>query len=62
MLAADTDDFRYANLAIRGRKLPAILAEQVEPAVALGPDLVTIHAGTNDLLRPKVDIDAIAAA
>ncbi|HET6166763.1 MAG TPA: SGNH/GDSL hydrolase family protein [Marmoricola sp.] len=55
-------DFGYANLAIRGRKLPQILDEQVEPALALGPDLVTIHGGGNDVLRPKVDIDGLAAA
>jgi len=62
VLAARVDDFGYANLAIRGRKLPAILAEQVEPALALHPDLVTIHGGGNDVLRPKVDLDALAAA
>ena len=58
-LAGDSPDFRYANLAIRGRKLPAILAEQIEPAVAMGPDLVSIYAGANDILRPRVDIDAL---
>ena len=52
----------YANLAIRGRKLLPILAEQLEPALALAPDLVTIHAGANDVLRPRVDLDALAAA
>jgi lysophospholipase L1-like esterase len=55
-------DFGYANLAIRGRKLPAILGEQVEPALALAPDLVTIHGGGNDVLRPRVDLDTLAAA
>lgn len=59
VLAARTDDFRYANLAIRGRKLAGIVAEQVEPAIALRPDLVTIYAGANDILRPQVDIDAL---
>ena len=59
VLATSTEGFGYANLAIRGRKLPQILDEQVEPALALEPDLVTIHAGTNDLLRPRVDIDAL---
>lgn len=53
-------DFGYANLAIRGRKLDQVLDEQVEPTIALGPDLVTIYAGANDILRPKVDIDALA--
>jgi len=61
-LARQDPRFRYANLAIRGRKLPAILAEQIEPALALAPDLVTIYAGGNDMLRPKVDLDARVAA
>lgn len=59
VLASRSADFGYANLAIRGRKLPQILAEQVERAFALRPDLVTIYAGGNDILRPKVDIDAL---
>ena len=40
----------------------AILDEQLEPALALQPDLVTIYAGANDILRPRVDIDALVAA
>ena len=62
VLAGRSEDFGYANLAIRGRKLGLILAEQLEPALALGPDLVTSYAGANDILRPRVDIDALAAA
>jgi lysophospholipase L1-like esterase len=59
---ADRDpEFRYANLAIRGRKLAQVVDTQVEPAVAMRPDLVTLYAGGNDLMRPKVDIDAIVA-
>lgn len=61
-LAADDPDVGYANLAIRGRKLLPILAEQLEPALALEPDLVTIYAGANDILRPQVDVDALVAA
>ncbi|SEB82695.1 Lysophospholipase L1 [Nocardioides exalbidus] len=61
VLARQTDDFGYANLAIRGRKLGPIVAEQLDPAIALEPDLITIHGGGNDVLRPRVDIDAIAA-
>lgn len=58
--AADTgEDFGYANLAIRGRKLRGVLDEQLEPAIALGPDLVTVYIGANDILRPSVDIDAL---
>ncbi len=62
VLAGRADGFGYANLAIRGRKLAAILAEQVEPAIAMRPDLVTVYAGGNDILRPSVDIDALAAS
>ena len=38
------------------------MAEQVGPAVAMGPDLVSIYAGANDILRPRVDIDALMRA
>ena len=31
----------------------AILAEQLETALALEPDLVTVYAGANDILRPR---------
>ena len=62
VLATRADGFGYANLAIRGRKLRPILAEQLDPALALAPDLVSIHAGANDVLRPRVDLDALAAA
>ncbi|WP_035748875.1 SGNH/GDSL hydrolase family protein [Arthrobacter sp. 35W] len=53
-------DFAYANLAIRGRLLGQILAEQLEPALALKPDLISISAGGNDLIRPGSDPDALA--
>ena len=59
-LAPANPGFRYANLAIRGRKLPAILAEQMPIALALQPDLVSLAGGTNDLLRPSVDLGAMA--
>lgn len=59
VLAFQTPDFGYANLAIRGRKLSGVVAEQIEPAIALRPDLITIYAGANDILRPSVDLDAL---
>ena len=62
VLATQRPDFGYANLAIRGRKLPQIVAEQLEPALALEPDLVTIYAGANDMLRPSADIDALMSS
>ncbi|MFI5085787.1 MAG: SGNH/GDSL hydrolase family protein [Actinomycetales bacterium] len=58
-LARVHPSFGYANLAIRGRKMGQIAAEQIGPALALEPTLVTLYAGVNDILRPKVDIDAL---
>lgn len=62
VLSRQQPEFGYANLAIRGRKIRDILDEQIEPAVALSPDLVTMYAGANDVLRPKVDLDDLVAA
>ncbi|MDP3890683.1 SGNH/GDSL hydrolase family protein [Nocardioides sp.] len=59
VLSSMTPDFGYANLAIRGRKLDGIIEEQLEPALEMRPDLVTIYAGANDILRPSVDLDRL---
>lgn len=60
VLSQQVDDFAYANLAIRGRLIGQIVAEQVEPALALKPDLITFSAGGNDVIRPGSDPDAVA--
>jgi lysophospholipase L1-like esterase len=52
--------FRYANLAVRGKLLPQVVAEQVPRAIGMGPDLVSLAAGGNDILR-AADVDALAA-
>jgi lysophospholipase L1-like esterase len=59
-LAAQRTDFRYANLAIRGKLLAQVIAEQVPRAVELAPDLVSLAAGGNDILRGS-DVDDLAA-
>jgi lysophospholipase L1-like esterase len=59
-LAPLESDFRYANLAVRGKCAHQIHAEQLEAALALQPDLASILAGLNDVLRRRVDIDGIA--
>ena len=59
-LAAGHPDFAYANLAIRGRLLGQIVAEQLQPALDLKPDLVSICAGGNDVIRPGGDPDRLA--
>lgn len=56
LAAASTEEFRYANLAIRGRKLGPILAEQLDAALALGPDLVSLNGGGNDIMRPHIEM------
>ncbi|MEV4774741.1 SGNH/GDSL hydrolase family protein [Microbacterium sp. LWH12-1.2] len=61
VLAQQVDDFAYANLAVRGKLIAQIVADQIEPAVSLRPDLVSICAGGNDVIRPGTDPDAIAA-
>jgi lysophospholipase L1-like esterase len=55
-LATDRPDLRYANLAIRGRLLDQVVVEQVSVALELRPDLLSFHAGANDLLRPGGDV------
>ena len=60
VLAERTDDFAYANLAIRGRLLQQIADGQVDAALALRPDLITISGGGNDIIRPGTDPDRVA--
>ncbi len=61
VLGRQVDDFAYANLAVRGKLIAQIIADQIEPAVELHPDLVSFCAGGNDVIRPGTDPDAIAA-
>ncbi|WP_329276313.1 SGNH/GDSL hydrolase family protein [Streptomyces sp. NBC_00691] len=58
-LAARTPDFRYANLAVRGKLIGQIVEEQVETAAAMKADVVTLVGGLNDTLRPKVDMGRV---
>ena len=59
-LAAGQPGLCYANLAVRGKTLGEIAAEQVPQAIAFQPDLVSLAAGGNDMLRPGADPDALA--
>ena len=53
-------DFDYTNLAVRGKLLDQIVADQLPRAVALAPDLVSFCAGGNDIIRPGTDPDDVA--
>ncbi|MGW7331430.1 SGNH/GDSL hydrolase family protein [Streptomyces sp. NPDC054840] len=59
-LTAVNPGLRYANLAVRGRLAGQVRAEQLGPALALRPDLATVVAGVNDILRPRFDAEEVA--
>jgi lysophospholipase L1-like esterase len=60
LLAAEYPGLRYANLAVRGKLLRQIVAEQVPAAAAMSPGLISVAGGGNDLLRPGADPDTLA--
>lgn len=51
----------YANLAVRGKLLAQIDEDQMDLAISMNPDLVSLIGGLNDVLRPGCDIDLILA-
>ncbi|MBF4560975.1 SGNH/GDSL hydrolase family protein [Microbacterium sp. VKM Ac-2870] len=53
---------QYANLAIRGKLVWPIVAQQLEPALALKPTHLSFNGGGNDMLRPRTSIAHIADA
>jgi lysophospholipase L1-like esterase len=57
LAAAQAETVQYANLAIRGRLLEPIVAEQLERALSLSPvpTLITLNGGGNDMMRPGAD-------
>jgi len=60
-LATVNPSVRYANLAVRGKLSRQILEEQLEPALALKPDLVSVMAGLNDTLRSSFVLEDTVA-
>ncbi len=59
--AAQHTPLLYANLAVRGRKTREVRDEQLAPALAMRPDLATVFAGVNDVVRPSCDVRRVAA-
>jgi len=59
LAAASDAPVTYANLAIRGKLLRPIVDGQLEPALALGPDLLSICGGGNDMMRPRVELPVV---
>jgi len=61
-LASLQPEMRYANLAVRGKLLADIHAEQVPNAVAMKPELVSLAGGVNDAMRRSFDVDQSATS
>lgn len=61
-LAEHQGGLQYANLAVRGLTTAQVAADQLEPALALAPDLVSVFTGMNDLIRPTTDLPAVTAS
>lgn len=59
--SAGGPELLYANLAVRGKLLAQIDEDQMEPALAMKPDLVSLIGGLNDVIRPGCDIDLVLA-
>ncbi len=60
-LALGGPHFAYANLAVRGKLIEQIRDDQVAPALELKPDLISVCAGGNNVIRPGGDPDQVAA-
>ena len=59
---AQDEPLEYANLAVRGLRMREIRIRQLEQALAMGPDLITVFGGMNDVLAPRIDFDARGGA
>jgi lysophospholipase L1-like esterase len=55
-LAKANPGWEYANLAIRSKRLRHVVSEQLEPALAMKPALITLYAGGNDILDIGTDM------
>jgi len=61
--AAPDGELTYRNLAVAGASSPEVAEGQIEPALEVAPDLVTVFCGGNDvLLSVRPDIEAFRAA
>ncbi|WP_431868006.1 SGNH/GDSL hydrolase family protein [Nocardiopsis eucommiae] len=58
-LAATGARVDYANLAVRGRLARQVHEGQLKDALELRPDVATVFAGVNDLIRPGYDADEV---
>ena len=57
---AQPEPLDHANLAVRGLRAAEVRATQLDAALALGPDLVSVFAGVNDVIGLHCDFDGLA--
>lgn len=60
-IAASQGSLLYANLGIRGRRTGQIRRQQLDLALAMQPELVTLFSGTNDVVARQFDRVQVAA-
>ena len=58
-LSKEDPGWLYANLAIRSRRLDRIISEQIVPALAMKPDVISFYAGGNDIMEFRKDMDQV---
>jgi lysophospholipase L1-like esterase len=58
---AEHGNLEYTNFGRRGLTTREIREQQLAPALALAPDLVTCFSGTNDVIRPRFDLQGVLA-
>ena len=59
--AVRAEEVELRNLGINGARIEQFLAEELEPAVASDPDIVTVWTGSNDVIRGQTP-EAFATA
>ncbi|WP_258133143.1 GDSL-type esterase/lipase family protein [Microbacterium sp. MYb64] len=60
LLLAAREPLDYANLAIRSKRVDDVCGSQLDRALQLRPDLVSILVGANDLVKQRVSIPLLA--
>ena len=55
------EPLEYANLGIRSYRMHEIRCTQLDDALAMKPDLVSVFGGVNDVLAARCDFDALRA-
>lgn len=61
LLLAAREPLDYANLAIRSKRVEDVCGTQLQRALQLRPDLVSILIGANDLVKRRVSVPRLAA-